>query len=1218
MANDLKQEEQTNSKLLNQIVRWSISYLLDPRLGAGKKLPTSKEIDEKFPNSNVSPEYISVVLLEKFGVKSLEEIVQDSEALLENLDEDENQKESISRNIAKPQLIKTPPKIELAQKHKGRISAMGVLAELETIDQRIKKHRQEITQTLTPKIAKEASLDPQTAQKVESALTPSLKEITTQYEEDLQNTTIANNIYQAKKDQLQAVTTIGQEIQPEIKNLIASLKINAPASQVDEIAKSVGQNAIDQSLDDLPQIADTTQIQMMLAQNLTQELISHPALTQEIPDSASEKILQKAAPIAQRVAQKYQKEFESAAVLGSLTTAAQLTNPQAETIEVIAQGTREAIESQHPLQANLQGVLQASIQNIYIPTYTANLEQQITPYLLKGLPSFAQLQAAKEVAHQKASLVFTTKTTQVLGTQNVKSWNLNQFSATLAESLRLRPMTAHQIETLGLGFAEPTLSSFTQNAPKTLAPYGWQLATNPNVQTQAFLALLNLDNQRANSEITKTQNEIDALQKKIIEKRSLSRTEKRRLMLAQSKLQVFSQAHQFSTKQPKRFKATLSRLQKIFSAQNLNEASNTAWDIVHTHLNHKNPFARRAAMANKLHIRMASSTFGALAFRLRNFQLNFSLPAIYNYLTFKTIYFGGGSSQSYKITAYSPAYSQGQTSSGLSLNSFRQTASVISSTLGGVKSAAASARAIKTAAQLGGTLAEGVSGPVGWALLAAQFAPTLKKIIKKVAIAAGALTAALLLALGAKIIGFLGGLAVGAVTGLPLLLIPGFGVPLYFTWVFGWGIFGFMNPGAVFAILQNPLIIFKPLTSLISTPATGVATATTSIAGFGSSLISGLGSALSTGLSSVFGFAGSLSSSIFGGLTSIAVPSTLVIATPIIGGVGAVVVYGIITGTTLTTAFFSQDKDSPLQQTCDNDYFVCSKTATPDKIGNDQLTTGVNVQFTITLKAKANISNIVIDDQMEASEGDAGQFKVDLSDIHCTPPSSLKPADPEWKCDFPFNFINSSKYNFTNALVTNLVRVTATPEGQDKITDSKAAYITIGNAQAPGGGGGGLGGPGCPSGWPLSPGVHGHISQGPMGPYDHGPYGYEAIDLAVSWSSGVVSTLPGQIINISGAPPDLRVDIKPNDCQNLDVVSFWHLDSIDITNLNDMVVERGEKIGESGMYIGPLCIFGGCGPHIHYQFNYQHNRSIEIDKNIPTPLPARDCEDGPNNCNVFF
>lgn len=148
----------------------------------------------------------------------------------------------------------------------------------------------------------------------------------------------------------------------------------------------------------------------------------------------------------------------------------------------------------------------------------------------------------------------------------------------------------------------------------------------------------------------------------------------------------------------------------------------------------------------------------------------------------------------------------------------------------------------------------------------------------------------------------------------------------------------------------------------------------------------------------------------------------------------------------------------------------------------------------------------------------------------------------------------------------------------------------------------------CPQGWSTT----GSITQGPMGHTSHGDPpvligdgGLEAIDIGTPVGTPVYATVSGTVSRIyDKGSLDQRIEVTPN-CPGLSVVYYWHLSEVDV-QLNS-TVHFAQQIGLTGLE--------GTGPHTHYQFNPQNDRSYSISDppHVPVSVP-RYCD--PDPCGI--
>ncbi len=560
----------------------------------------------------------------------------------------------------------------------------------------------------------------------------------------------------------------------------------------------------------------------------------------------------------------------------------------------------------------------------------------------------------------------------------------------------------------------------------------------------------------------------------------------------------------------------------------------------------------------------------------------------------------------------------------------------------GAKSAYDTAKTAKTVIQAASAGAKAGSGPAGWILLAKQLAPTIKKFqakARKMLAGAVAFGLYLLYLLALKIAGLLAGLAFGAITGLPLLIVfP----PAYFAWTAYWGYRGWTHPLETIHLATHPwALITKPLTTAWNLVKGGFSRAGEGVSGgasnVGGAIQSGIssgfgsiGSAIGSAAGAVGGFftglaaatwnglvgaggaiAGGIASAaggLWGALSNLSIPTSAT-TVPIAAGLGSIAVGGTIVGITTATSFFDPSREIPQDIPVlvgDNEAFTISKTVSPTRLDNEALSGNPEITFNITLEAKSNrLLNITITDNLTVTST-AGTITVnrDINNNPISPPCgglNALNANTTWTCQFKVR----TQPNWRDSLVNNAVTVSATAEGALEPTlDSADAALAIGNAP--------IVGDSCPSGWPMT----GNIQQGPDGTATHNQ-GYEAIDIGNFEGTPIYATFSGTIhytSSASGSNQSLKL-VPLGDCihartnNRLIDVRYVHL-SLMIAN-DGQVVNRGDLIAESGRYIS--------NPHLHYNFNPSppspFNRDFPIEPPyIPLPVD-RDCT-GESDCNM--
>ena len=544
------------------------------------------------------------------------------------------------------------------------------------------------------------------------------------------------------------------------------------------------------------------------------------------------------------------------------------------------------------------------------------------------------------------------------------------------------------------------------------------------------------------------------------------------------------------------------------------------------------------------------------------------------------------------------------------------------------KGAVNTAQTVKTAVKtvkLATTAAKAGAGPAGWLMLAAQFAPQISQLanrLKKIAAGIGAYLLYLLLKLALKIAGLLTGLAFGAVSGLPLLAIPVAGPFLYAGWVGYWGFRGWVDPLATIHLATHPWeLVTKPLAQgfgyakgAFNTVTGGPIEVGGGILNAGAGVVSTVGSAITSVAASIWGgitsaggtILGGLASGlnfVVGGLSTAAIPTVGMAMIPVVGGIGTIAVAGWLVNTVTDIAFTSNQQDAVIGGTGDNEIYTISKTASDGHFGNDELPQ--ELTYTIKLTAKADLSNISVNDKIEVSMKGGSRFEVsrDTDSKLINPPCGgiqTLAAGSDWTCQFTIPV--EDPINFKDSVITNTVTITAGRQGSAPVTDTAFSVTTVGSPPV-----------GCPNGWPTE---HGVVTNGPQGSDIHKieySQGWAAIDIAQPLGTPTRATFSGKAIVViddqDGGGWGTHVILEA-DCNGKRFQAMWthlKLHSINpdikvgsIVNADDLIGE----IDDTGL---------SDGDHTHYAFN-----GLEMEPpNIPKALSSIDCY-GAGDCNLSW
>lgn len=1125
-----------DEKTLRQAVEWAIKYYLDPNRGAGKRLPSLKELQAVYPQI-ISIDQIENWLRNISGEKDVNKILEDDQktkGVLERLEG--------AQQESKPEVHTAPSQIESVKypSPKGKVSGLGVLAELEIIEPLLAKHRQEASQKLSA---------------------------------DLRET---------------------------IKTLLPEIGVkNLKGGQLDQISAEVAQETARQALEDVVKIQSPNDTLIIVSDSLTQSLITHPEVAPEIK-STEEKVFETVAERTQGVVSKNQPDLEKAAVLGALVEINQLGKPNQKMLEEIAENAQRTVEGQAPLASlAAQEQIKTSMKD-YLASYSQALIQKLPNISEGSIPSFEELQKAKDAAHNIATArVGSILSQTAAGKQLTQKLPYQQVTSNFASSIGLikpAPSPAPQIYKL------PTGSGLILSSPSRV--------------NEAYFSLLAFDQEKLAKALRETSAEIE----KYKNKKSLSYKERKSYFEAQRRYTRYTGAQAFQIKKAKKAQAYRTLFSQAFGGR-VDVASQQAWFAENQLLKFSpNIIAYNERLA-------AGAAFGKLGFSFGGANIGSIFSKIRGQMS-ATSMIGMGIARTNPALGIAKKVRNiaGATFGGLALYflGLGQAAAagfIAGAAIGGT--AGAVAGAVIPVAALGpagvllwpvtvplGAFAFGIVGGVAGGLIA-------------LGVASGSATA-ISMGVGTGIGGVIGGYvgfvvgsavsgafiafaaAACAATGIGCLLVPIAAVSapvIIITFTAIGALIGGAIGAAIGYVIGNYVI--KPAVSAFNSATSGITQGIGAGAGVLGSIgnfITGTASALWGGISSIgggaLGFLSGAANSLLG-LASVSTASaaSLPALSIVAGTVTTVGTLGTIAGIVTATTFFSIASEDDTSQTIpgQNEFFTLTKTSNASHLDNPP--PDREVTFTVSLTAKdLNLDNVSVTDEINVKGKDTPFEVTTDKDGNPISPGPCPAAIPAGgNCTFSYTINVDDK--FKDSIIANTATVKATPEGKAEITDSASTTVTVGSPPAQ-----------CPRGWPAI----GDVTQGPEGATSHGPGGYEALDIGQGSIGGigkpVYATVEGTVVESfinAGNNLDQRIGVEPTACSGLEIVYYWHLSSRNV-GVGE-IVTFGQVIGATGQ--------AGTGPHIHYQFNRSFNRNFEIaPPYIPKSVP-RTC-DSPEACNV--
>lgn len=1098
------EEKPITEEALRQIVAWAVKYLIDPKRGAGKNLPSLKEIKATFPNTQIpSIEIVENWIYNLFNSTDLEKIAQDQQKVDEVLKETEGKEKEKTINEAAVPLTHLPPAPTTTSQ--GRVSALGILAEIDTV---LENHKNSISPKLT------------------------------------------------------------SDLSPKIKELLPKLGIkNLSEEQLNKISQEVASETSRQTLDEASKIQNVDQINDLVADSLTQTLITHPEIANQLKEDPS-KIFEKVAGQTKEVTSANQDNLEKAAVLANLENISRLKKPTEEVAQIVADSARDAVESQTPLaEPALNETLKGNLKT-YLSEYVDQINEELSSLPKDQIPTLKQLQDVKNTAHSSATAKTGTNLGSKIGYQNV---------------------TGNLARSMGLAQSSQT------NAPKL--PFVMQtIVNNPKYGQELYLAALGHDEETLAKNLKKNSEIIEILKKK----RSLSFKEAKQFSEAKLYWAKYAQAQALKIKKPKRYQALLKVLSQIGNGR-AEVTSQSVWQS-ERFLQTKMPkiFAYNERLA-------AGAAFGSLGF---NFS-GFSPGSIFSNIasSWNSVKSIGMGTKAASIAGTNPL-------TGYAMEIGRKLRNVSGAVFGGLalyflQLGQAAFIGFVTGATIGATagLAAGIGVTIALGPIGILAAPVIIPIAMFTGGIAGGVAGGLIgWGMASGSVGAIGtgvGAGIGATAGGIIGGTIGFGIggPIgaFIGATLGTYIGGLL--GAAAGYLVGTYFI-SPAISAFNSAISGIGGISVGggiVSSIGS-LLTGLASAAWGGITSIAGGAFSLVSSGLGTLVSsgfglFGASTASAAALPVFVGVGMTATTGAIAAIIVPAAIFSSiaTEENPNVTPGQNEFFTLTKTADKQHLENSP--TPQDATFTVVLTAKdKNLSQVTITDNYTTKTSSNNPITV-------TCPTDIA---AQGNCTQSFTITVDSTLN--DSLIPNTATAKATPEGGSEKTESVTTTVSIGTPPAD-----------CPNGWPTL----GDVTQGPEGATSHSdnplipPGGYEALDIGQGTSFGgnpqdVKSTVEGIVIRSEPRddPLNQRIVIQPLSCSGLSRIYFVHLSRRDV-NEND-TVHLGQTIGKTG---APLGTDGVRQPHLHYQFNDDRIRTFKIESPyVPVTVP-RTC-DGVPACNA--
>ena len=881
----------------------------------------------------------------------------------------------------------------------------------------------------------------------------------------------------------------------ELSSILPSLP-SLKGQNISQTAEEIAQSASGDILNSLGKIQDSSQIAQTIANGLVGSIEASSTVNPNLEDVNLSGIYKQINKASEKIAQQHLGNLENYAALKGLSDTIELSSSKASELIISDEAKNYADESE-PINPEETAKKIQEHTGLFSQNYRHQLELQAGSLLATGKkPTLEDVKKAKEEAYQKA---YTTIEAH-LRTRESSQYqeHLRDFSQNVLPMLGYRPLTPNQVEEIGLGAAQPKLTAFLKKTKFSAAGVGLALASSPRAQKEAFYSLLVHNRNQFENDFKDVSNQVKTLKAK----GKLSYGERKTFIDARKRYAVLFNARNFATNNPGKFQTYIDTFQSMEAGYRASWASQRARAVMNAFTGRYPAVPAPTVISTKARdIFMSRGFFGALAFKRGTYNVNpakalmkvgkganpeFAVLAaaagplisgarkivkaglaglfglgMYFLALGKAVFTGfvigamaGGTAGAIAggIIGFQIGLALAPFTFGLSIPVFTALGIVVGGTAGaflggaiggmiayGLYTGNATATTSGVGVGAGAIAGAGVGGTIGFFLgsLTGPFAIVLAPLGALIGGMIGAYVGAAIggslgYLYGHYVVGTLGAQAAGALTGAAIgtLILPGVGT------LIGAAV-GWLATGG-WVHVKN---FFAGAFGTTGATAGGIIGA---ITGTAASIFSSLASAVGASLGGI----ASIGSAIWGGLAGLSVPSFLgfaAIGTPV--GIGLIATVGLIT--TSATLFNSEGTLGEVVSG-DNQFYTITKIALPTELRNEDLDTipRPEITFTITLKAKdVNLNNISIIDNLTVNgEHFNSPIYRDkntrlISEICAGPTGGELAASAEWSCEFTI----TTGLSWTDSLVTNVVNVQATPEGETHPTiDSATATVLIG------------------------------------------------------------------------------------------------------------------------------------------------------------------------------
>ncbi len=843
----------------------------------------------------------------------------------------------------------------------------------------------------------------------------------------------------------------------------------------------------------------------------------------------------------------------------------------------------------------------------------------------RSAPTLEQLRKAKEEAYNRAYSAIVANLNKTSKYQE----HLRDFSQNVMPMLGYKPLSPREEEELGVGAAEPNLTSFIRKTKFSATGVGLALTTSPRAQKEAFYSLLTHNQTQFEADYKEVSNQV----KQFSESRgSLTHNQRKAYVDARKRYAILRNARSFSENNPGKVATYIDTFQSMEAGYRANWAGRMARATLNTFTG-RVPGVHMPVMSQQVRDSfMSKRFFGGLAFRkgssslgsakglgqlaqgakMANPELMIANKALgwgkkfvalnlaglfglgmYFLALGKAVFMGfmigamaGGTVGAIAggIIGFQIGLALAPFTFGLSIPIFTGLGIMVGGAAGaflggvaggfiayGLHTGGATAIMTGTGVGVGGVVGGVAGGIIGGALVGAI--PVIGPVLAPLGVLVGATVGAYV---GAAVGGYAGYLyghyVVGTIGAQATGALTGAAIGTLIApgigTVIGAGIGWLISGGWV--TVKN---FFA-----------GAFAGTTATAGGILGAITGAAAAVWSGLSgaggAVLGFLGNVGGAIWGGLGGVGVSASTAL-TPVAATFGAITTVGLIGGTITAATFFNPEPGDGqfTPGITENQFFTLEKTAEPNRI-LDETQLPSQITFTIKLEAKEqDLTDINISDQLRIEgQNSPPPPSTDNEGRPISAPcggftAETLPARTSWTCTYTI----TADISWLNTSVINTVTVRANPPIPfDTVTDSTTAIVPIGNP------------PECaPDGIPLNSPWKLTSEFGPSHPL--------GVDIADGTGTTILSTFPCSATVVYAD----WLDPRGSDGYGYAVILQSGPYETISGHMDRITVSVGDQIPPYGQ-IGPLGDTGfSFGAHVHYEVHVDGALANPHDYGIP-------------------